>query len=435
MGAIYHQNPLCEQWHSIPSWLPPSSTAIKRGRSSEFLLALPTYECFSIEAVRIVILQGAFLPIPPILGGAVEKMWFRLGQEFASVGHEVVQISRRHPKLRDVETIHGVQHIRIVGSDTLRSLLGLKWRDLCYTLRAIPQLPRADVIVTNTFWAPLILPCLSRTPIYVDVARMPKGQMRFYAKVSRLRANSMAVAQAIVQEWPAAASKVRIIPNPLPFTPPQSVNIEEKQPIILYAGRLHEEKGLVLLLKAWSRLPSELIGTWKLQIVGPWQVVLGGSGEAFFAELSSLADPRNVEFMGFISDISTLNKLYQKAAVFVYPSLAESGETFGLAVLEAMAWGCAPIVSSLPCFSDFIQHENNGLLFNHRSPNAVDLLTHWLVTLMNQNDKRERLATQALQVRVSHSPNSIAQQFLQDFQGLVSVGRRYDPKIKENVDK
>jgi hypothetical protein len=45
--------------------------------------------------MRITIVQGAFLPVPPLLGGAVEKMWFGLAPEFVRHGHEVVYISRR----------------------------------------------------------------------------------------------------------------------------------------------------------------------------------------------------------------------------------------------------------------------------------------------------------------------------------------------------
>ena len=36
---------------------------------------------------------GAFLPVPPIKGGAIEAVWFLLGQEFAKHGHEVTHIS------------------------------------------------------------------------------------------------------------------------------------------------------------------------------------------------------------------------------------------------------------------------------------------------------------------------------------------------------
>ena len=65
--------------------------------------------------MKITIVQGAFLPVPPIMGGAVEKVWLRLGQEFAAAGHEVVHVSRTHPQLPTEERIEGVRHVRVRG--------------------------------------------------------------------------------------------------------------------------------------------------------------------------------------------------------------------------------------------------------------------------------------------------------------------------------
>ncbi len=371
--------------------------------------------------MRIIILQGAFFPVPPLLGGAVEKMWFRLGQEFALAGHNVIQISRRHPELKNLEVICGVQHIRISGYETPASMPHLKWCDLCYTLRAMPHIKgNADIIVTNTFWAPPVLSLFSKIPIYVDVARMPKGQMRLYVGASRLRANSAAVVSAILREWPAAAPKIRMIPNPLPFNSPAlGLDIAHKSPTVLYAGRLHEEKGLMLLLKAWSRLPAKLAAEWKLQIAGSWQVAMGGSGQAFFNKLHSLIGKGHIEFTGFVQDPSDLNSLYKKASIFVYPSLAESGETFGLSALEAMAWGCVPVVSSMDCFKDFIHSDINGLVFDHRASHAIELLAECLMSLMRHDKKRKKLAAAAMQVGATHSAPAIAREFLKDFESIL----------------
>src|ERR1700733_5122827 len=101
--------------------------------------------------MRITIVQGAFLPIPPVSGGAVEKIWFALGKEFARRGHQVTHVSRRHETLAWEECIEGVHHIRVAGFDTPSSLARLKWRDLLYTRKAVKALPEADILVTNTF--------------------------------------------------------------------------------------------------------------------------------------------------------------------------------------------------------------------------------------------------------------------------------------------
>ena len=65
--------------------------------------------------MKITILQGPFLPVPPLQGGACEKLWYQLGREFARLGHEVVSVSRRFPSLSDDETVDGVRYLRVRG--------------------------------------------------------------------------------------------------------------------------------------------------------------------------------------------------------------------------------------------------------------------------------------------------------------------------------
>src|SRR5919198_726536 len=132
--------------------------------------------------MKITIVTGAFFPVPPIMGGAVEKVWFALGQEFARRGHEVVHISRAHPKLPQTECRDGVRDVRVRGFDQPRSIIWLKFLDLLYSLRVRRVLPKADILVTNTFWLPIVERRASRGLIYVHVQRGPKGQMRWYTR-------------------------------------------------------------------------------------------------------------------------------------------------------------------------------------------------------------------------------------------------------------
>ena len=367
--------------------------------------------------MKIAILQGAFLAVPPLVGGAVEKMWFILGQKFAVRGHVVTQISRKWQNLPTEEQIQGVWHKRIAGYDMPASLLMLKLVDAIYTLRAIKAISQdTDVIVTNTFWAPVLLPFFRRAKIYVDVARMPKGQMHFYSK-AHLRANSSPVADAIRAELPESRhAQVSMVPNPLPYETIELVDFSLKDRSILYCGRVHPEKGLELLVKAANTLPEG----WLLTIVGPWKTTEGGGGEAYIQSLRALFEATKVQFIEPIYDMGQLNRLYKEAAIFVYPSVAEKGETFGLAPLEAMAWGAVPVVSDLACFKDFIQHNHNGLIFDHRMQDAGEQLKQCILRLIENDAFRSQLGKQALQVRASHSPDSIADLFLADFEKLLS---------------
>jgi glycosyltransferase involved in cell wall biosynthesis len=373
--------------------------------------------------VRIAILQGAFLPVPPKLGGAVEKMWFLLGQKFFERGHFVTHISRQWESLPEKEIIQGVKHIRVAGFVIPKNIFLLKILDAIYTCLAIKAIPKdAEIIVTNTFFAPIFVPMFRRGKIYVDVARMPKGQMRFYNRASILRANSTPVADAIVTELELSRhTQISMIPNPLPYeaTALEVLKLKDlntKRRSILYCGRIHPEKGLELLVKAINALP---IG-WVFTIVGPWKTSEGGGGEEYIRSLKALFDVSKVKILEPIYDINKLNELYKESAIFVYPSVAEKGETFGLAPLEAMAWGAVPIVSDLACFKDFIDHNKNGLIFNHRGHDATDQLMQCINSLIENTTTRCQLANEALKVRISHSPDRIADLFLDDFEKILS---------------
>jgi glycosyltransferase involved in cell wall biosynthesis len=126
-----------------------------------------------------------------------------------------------------------------------------------------------------------------------------------------------------------------------------------------------------------------------------------------------------IEWLGPIYHEQQLQRHYLQAAMFVYPSLAEQGETFGLAPLEAMACGAVPIVSDLACFRDFITPGVNGEVFNHRAADPPALLANIFLELAAGPGQREALSQSALAVRQSHHPATIAAAFLRCFCELI----------------
>lgn len=370
--------------------------------------------------MRITIVQGAFLPVPPVLGGAVEKIWFALGKEFASRGHSVTHISRGYGTLACEEFIDGVHHIRVPGFDTPRSLVRLKWRDLLYSRRVLGALPKADVLVTNTFWLPVLRLRPDLGKIYVHVARYPKGQVKFYSKAIRLQTVSGAVRNAICAQAPRLAARVKVIPNFVPRSGSTSIG-PKRQQSILYVGRVHPEKGIHLLLEAFVQLWFQGLRGWKLRIVGPWEVMQGGGGKQYLGNLRDRSRELEhlVEWAGPVFDADALSAQYRQSAFFVYPSLAERGESFGLAPLEAMAEGCPPVVSSLECFNDFIRPGRNGWTFDHRSPGAVGNLADTLRTVIVGADALQPVRECAQRTAQEFSLTRVADQFLRDFEEVV----------------
>jgi glycosyltransferase involved in cell wall biosynthesis len=171
-----------------------------------------------------------------------------------------------------------------------------------------------------------------------------------------------------------------------------------------------------MLLRAAAKLPVPH----RLRIVGPWQTEFGGGGDAYYQSLRTLAAPGRVEFTGPIFGAAELNAQFDAATLFVYPSLAEKGETFGLAPLEAMARSRVALVSDLACFRDFLRDGENGFVFDHRAANPVEVLAQKITSLLAAPERLAALAPSAYATAKEFELSPVAARYLADFQSLLA---------------
>jgi glycosyltransferase involved in cell wall biosynthesis len=317
-----------------------------------------------------------------------------------------------------------VRHIRVPSRDRPGDAWAFRLFDVLYAWRVRQVLPPADVTITNSVSAPLIIPRRRAGKIYVDVARYPKNQMAIYRRVDRLQCCSTHIARAVCDQTPSVAHLVKAIPNALTSLFAQLT----EEPVdhgrareIVFVGRVAREKGVDLLIRAFALIGARY-PDWRLVVVGPHLETQGGDGEALLAELKALAQAAKVdiEFTGPVFDEQALADRYRRSAIFVYPSVAERGEAFPIAPLEAMACGCAPLVSDLRCFDDAITPEVHGLTFDHRDPSGAPLAAA-LERLMASDALRRRIAENAKIKSRDYVPAVVAQQFLEDFAELTGL--------------
>jgi glycosyltransferase involved in cell wall biosynthesis len=377
--------------------------------------------------LRVTIATGFFLPVPAAGGGATEKIWHGLARIFASSGYSVNFVSRTWPGQASRETVDGIHHIRVPGFDHTRFLPVNLLLDLIWGIRVARVLPPGDVVICNTVTLPVWLhrfrPSVGR--VAVMIGRSPKGQVPFYRGVARIYAPSSSVARRISQRW--ASERTRVTGYPINWPLLAGSATQTGSPVIVgFVGRLHPEKGLELLVRAARVLSSRSdLPDWRLRIIGPASVGAGGGGEAWAKNLRKEAAEAlggRVEWRGPEFDPGRLAVLYGAIDIFCYPSLAEKGETFGVAVAEAMAARGAAVVSALECFNDLVTDGETGLVFDHAAPGAEERLAACIARLIADPALRGGLAARGQQHVRRFDYSEVSRKILDDLSLLARAG-------------
>jgi glycosyltransferase involved in cell wall biosynthesis len=376
--------------------------------------------------MKITCVLGPFLPVPPVRGGAVERNFQNLCEVFADIGHEVTIVSRRFGSFPSEEVINGVRYLRVASFDQPKSMILYRLLDIFYAVRVCFALPKSDVTITNSVALPLLLPRSRAGLIYMNINRFPKGQMAAYRRVDRMQTVSTHVGDAVCRQSSSVARLVKTIPNALSktFAGAMDKNRGSRQKEIVFVGRIAREKGIHLLVKAF-KIAHGVFPKWKLTIVGPHLSAQGGDGESYLDELKTLATDFNsaVVFVGPVFDETELVRYFKRCEVFVYPSTAARGEALPMAPIEAMACGCAVVVSSLDCFNDYLRDGITGLVFDEGDGSGGDLADK-LMSLMRDEALRNRIGNAAVQTARTYTRESVALAFLEDFKELRAAAAR-----------
>lgn len=370
--------------------------------------------------MRITLVTGPLLPVPPIRGGSTGRIWYGLAKEFVKAGHEVTILACSDPEQPKREEREGVKFIRYPGFKLNCYRLVDLLKDLLWSLKTVRKIPDGDLLVLNDLLLPTLSPYRRKRvgKSVVIVGRFPKGQISFYRNVDSIVSVSQAVQKAVRKASKLNDEATPCISNPIDteLFKPDTKSLHPGR--ILYTGRIHPEKGLELLIAAFRLLSSDKEGL-ELKIIGPSSFSEGGGGKNYLNILKQQAGDLKVSFKEPIYNEQLLAKEYKKAQVFCYPSLAEAGETFGVAPLEAMACGCITVVSALECFSDIISAEKTGYVFNHRASDRENQLALTLKKALFEQEKNNLLREKAVKSSENFSYQAISERYLKLFREMI----------------
>ena len=215
-----------------------------------------------------------------------------------------------------------------------------------------------------------------------------------------------------VAEWVrrfVPRERVAVIPNfvrSLPYLPIQHRSCNA----LLAVGRLDFQKGFDVLIRAFvsSELSAQGV-TLTILGEGPERTALSRLAE-------SLGVGNAVRLPGVVKDPE---HWMARAAIFVLPSRYEG---FPNVLLEAMAMGCAVIAAD--CDSgprEIVRHGTDGILV---PPEDVEALSNALVSLIGNEERRERIGKAAVEVRNRFAHEQILEQWQNLIEGVIDARRK-----------
>ena len=174
-----------------------------------------------------------------------------------------------------------------------------------------------------------------------------------------------------------------------------------QQKIVLYVGRVVEEKGLRVIIEAAPQISAALDGDVKFVVVGS-----GPQLNEFRTAVVARGIDNMFYFTGFVTD-SVRDTLLKVADVAVFPSLYEP---FGIVALEAMAAKVPVVVSDIGGLTEVVTNYETGLKVY---PNNLDSLAWGVLHTLQQPDAaQERVRKAYAMVKNTYNWHRIAAETL-----------------------
>jgi glycosyltransferase involved in cell wall biosynthesis len=169
-----------------------------------------------------------------------------------------------------------------------------------------------------------------------------------------------------------------------------------KKPVFLYVGSLTSRKGLLHLLEACVVLKKKGCEQYSLEIIGD-----GSQKDTLQAFSHSHNLTNNVHWIGKL-DYGELGLYFHQADAFIIPTLED---TWGVVVLEAMAFGKAILCSERAGASELVVEGKNGFRFN---PHNHEQIANAMKQFIDEPSLSLHMGQQSKALMEQYSPKAAA---------------------------
>lgn len=229
-----------------------------------------------------------------------------------------------------------------------------------------------------------------------------------YRLATNIITNSIATKEDAIKVFKVKESKIKVLPNTVTNYRDSLNNSSVEKFKILYVGRLHNSKGVDVLIKAIAELVNQNFDVF-LDIIG------NGPEEKNLKELTNKLNISNqVSFLGGKNKIEVLNA-FKKSYCAVIPSRSEA---FGYTVIEAMSVGTCVVGANNTGIKEIIIHNQTGLLFETNNPHDLSLQ---IKTILLDERKRDNLANKGYERFLStYETTKAIKSYMKYFSNLLS---------------
>lgn len=324
--------------------------------------------------------------------GGAEVYIHEVSKRWVASGNRVVLFCGNDGKCPRYEVIDGVQVYRRGGF-----YLVYFWAFIYYIVRFRG---RFDVIVDSQNGIPFFTPLYAKESVYclmhhvhqevfrrslvVPLAILASVMEKYLMPWAYRNCQFITVSRSTkfeMEKHGIRGSGIRIV-NPGVDTSALRPGNKSSKPIVLYVGRLKQYKSLDVIICCAKNILTRFPNV---------RFVIAGDGEErerLEALAMKLRVAKNIFFMGKVSDRQKI-RLYQKAWVFVNPSMMEG---WGITTIEANACGTPVVAADVPGLRDSVHNPHCGFLVPHGDQQQF---TDTIVRMIEDEDLRKQLSTGA----------------------------------------